>query len=374
MKKSSLFIVLLAALLVFSGGVLAGVSFEDKLQRLGDLLKNGDTTADIARLEQAKSGLVNIDPIEIPGSGLEVPTSFVAGSPVHRFALGVAYLKAGQEDRAETVFESLRTTKVATYRGYLWEEDGFNNRSVQPVLGSLARYYLYRKKPDRALAFIDRIFELQTEINRVATRENGRLERFHPMTLLSGVLYSREKDIPADEAVEFLTFVGIVYQKNNRMNQAVPMYERAVEQMIDAMLAAKSTSFGHSSDFFYLMQAYIQTGRAKDADVLKPSYEMMREREKRSNASRAKEEQAKKALETLETARTALYRKYPGYLAASDAALALLDQAAGSKDPAQRDAILAETQARLLALIVQQNCELIDQNKAILEELRRGKK
>lgn len=365
---------LFAALLLFSGGVLAGVTFEDKLQRLGDLLKNGESTADIARLEQATSGLINIEPIETPGSGLEVPASFVAGSPVHKFALGVAYLKAGQEDRAETIFENLRTTRVATYRGYLWEEDGFNNRSVQPVLGSLARYYLYRKKPDRALAFIERIFELQTEINKAATRENGRLERFHPMTLLSGVLYSREKEVPAEETVEFLTFVGIVYQKNNRMTLAVPMYERAVEQMVDAMLSAKSTASGHSADFFYLMQAYIQTGRAKDADILKPSYDMMREREKRSNASRVKEEQARKALETLETARTALYRKYPGYLAASDAALALLDQAGQSKDQVQRETALAEAQARLLALIVQQNCELIDQNKAILEELRKGKK
>lgn len=373
MKKKTVIAISVTMVLVFSGGVMAGLSIEDKLTRVSQMVEAGDVPGIIARLELTTSGLMNIPSVTAPGTGVEIPTSFLAGSPAHSLALAGLYLKMGREDRAESLFERLRTTGLASYNGYLWEEDGFNNRNLQPVLGSAARYFLYKKKLDRALVFVERAFDLQKEINSVAQRENGRLEAFVPMVLASNVLYTRDKDVPAEENVDFLTFAAIVYQKNDRLNDALPLYEKAVENQIDGMLAANNTAGGRSSDFYYLMQAYVRAGRPKEAEKYKQVYTAFRERERRADGVRVRHENNDRAIANLETLRASLFKRYPGYLAASDEALELVDEAGKTKDPVQRELLLATSQSRMLAVLIQQNCELMEQNRALIDELRKKK-
>lgn len=374
MKKRVLILIMIGVIGAFSGGVLAGISFEGKLQQVQDIISKGDLAAAIEQLEKAPKGsLTNIAKIDLPGSGLDVPASFLAGSPAHVLALAALNLQSGNEEEAENLFTQLLNTGVASYSGYLWDENGYNNRSLQPVLGSVARYYLYRKRPDRALAVVERMLVLQQEVNAKAQRENGRLDLFGPMMLASGILYTRERDVPMEEVVEFYTFAGVVYQRNNKMAQALPMYEKSVQMQLDAILASKNIKPGRSSDFFYLMQAYQNSDRKQDAERIKPIYEAMRSNEQNINSEKVRQEQTKQALASLEALRDSLARRYPGYLAAADEALALVEQAGATKDQAKRDTMLAEAQASMLSVLIQQNCELMEQNRAILEELKKKK-
>lgn len=372
MKKRFIILIVIGVLGAFSGGVLAGISFEDKLQQVQDIIAKGDLAATIEQLEKAPKGsLTNIAQVDLPGTGLDVPLSFLAGSPAHVLALAALNLQSGNEEKAESLFVQLLNTGIASYGGYLWDENGYNNRSLQPILGSVARYYLYRKRPDRALVAVERMLVLQQEINAAAQRENGRINLFGPMVLASGILYTRERDVPMEEVVEFYTFAGIIYQRNNKMAQALPLYEKAVQLQLDAILANMNSNPGRSSDFFYLMQAYQQSGKKQEAERIKPVYEAMRAKEQNVNSEKVRQEQTKQALASLETLRDSLARRYPGYLAAADEALALVNQAGATKDQARRDAMLAEAQASMLSVLIQQNCELMEQNRAILEELKK---
>jgi hypothetical protein len=374
LKKRVVILITIGVICAFSGGVLAGISFEDKLQQVQEIISKGDMAATIEQLEKAPKGsLVNIAKIDLPGTGLDVSTSFLAGSPAHVLALAALNLQSGNEEKAESLFTQLLNTGIASYSGYLWDENGYNNRNLQPVMGTIARYYLYRKRPDRALAFVERMLVLQQEINTTAQRENGRIDSFGPMMLSSGILYTRERDVPMEEVVEFYTFAGIVYQRNNKMAQALPMYEKSVQILLDAMLASKNTNPGRSSDFYYLMQAYQNSDRKQDAERIKPIYEAMRTKEQNFNSEIVRQEQTKQALASLEALRDSLARRYPGYLAAADEALALVEQAGATKDQTKREVMLAEAQANMLSVIIQQNCELMEQNRAILEELKKKK-